>query len=133
MFVHPICLYGPVYSYTPICPPILLSASVCSERHLHVVGGCKDPLHVGHLPYMLDTSPHMADDSTYVLPPLIAWIPCVSVCFREYLHVMWGILPLCWGLGGIPPYVGVSASLSSFGVWQDIHWVSILIYLVTFL
>ena len=60
-------------------------------------------------PSMLDTSltcwtppsiwwmpPHMS------YPPLIGWIPCTSVCFREYLYVIWGILPLCWGLGNYP-------------------------------
>ena len=120
----PICLYASIHSYAswgfrhvPYVP-ILFGASVCFERHLHVVGIVGDPFHVGHLPYMLDTSPHMVDAPHISYPPLIGWIPCASVCIWEYLHVIWGILPLCWGLGGIPPYVGVWQGISiSVKLW----------------
>ena len=57
---------------------------------------------------MLDTSSTCWTPSPYggcllicLTPQLIGWIPCTSVCFREYLYVIWGILPLCWGFGGI--------------------------------
>ena len=97
MFVHP---WG---SDTPHMSPMLLSASVCSERHLHVVGVVGGPLHVGHLPYMLDTFTNMVDASPYVLSPhtLVGFLVHLYV-FWEYLHVIWGILPLCWGFGSSP-------------------------------
>ena len=131
----------PVHSYAPWgckhphMSSILLSASVCSERHLHVVGGCRGPLHVGHLPYMLDTSPiwgclFICLTPTHCLASL--WISML----RGYLHVIWGIFPLMLGVWGCSPYVGdlrASAHLSSFGVWKYMHWVSIMLYLVPFL
>ena len=74
------------------------------------------PLHAGHLTHMVDAFP-------YVLFPLTGWIPFVSVCFRGYRLVIWGILPLCWGFGGINTSI-------KLGVLQYIHWVSIMLYLV---
>ena len=85
----PLCLYAPRGADTPTYVPILLYASVCSQRLLHVVGGCRGPLHVGHLPLYGGYLP------ICLTPPLIGWIPCATVCLREYLHVIWGIFPLC--------------------------------------
>ena len=60
-------------------------------------GGCRGPLHTGHLP------PYGWCFPICFTPTLIGWIPCASVCFSGYLHVIWGILPLCWGLRGNSP------------------------------
>ena len=108
-----ICLYAPIHLYapwgsdTPICPPYSC-ASVCSQRLLHVVEGCRGPLHVGHLPYMLDTSPCMGGASPYVTPPT-HWLD-----FLMYLYVL-GI-STC-DMGNIPLILEV---------WgHQHHWVSI--------
>ena len=107
----PICLYVPIHSYapwdanTPICPPY-------SSMHLYVLGGiCMllgvvgGPLHVGHLPYMLDTSPiwgmppHMSYTPTH-------WLAYLCICmFRWCLHVIWGIFPLLLGVWGAFPHI----------------------------
>ena len=120
------CLYAPVHSYTPHMfecskgfrhphvSPILLCASVCSHRLLHVVGACRGPLHVGHLPYMLDTFPCMG------VPPYMSYTPHSFVGFPVYLYVsgisacvmgnialmlgVWGVFPICWGLGASAPF-----------------------------
>ena len=41
--------------------------------------------------------------------------PCMSVCSQGYLHVIWGIHPIYWDVGGI------STSVRHFGVCRDIH------------
>ena len=111
------CLYTPYICMPPrgVHPhisPILLCASVCSHRLLHVVGGCKGS------PYMLDTS--------FTPPPVWRYLP---LCFNPHsfvgFPVHWyvleisvchmGIFPLCWGLGGVPPSVG-SLGASAHGV-----------------
>ena len=129
MFVHPIHLYASIHLYTPSGTdtpymfPILLCASVCSQRLLHFVGHCRGPLHVGHLS-MLDTSSCMGSASPYVLHPhSLIGFP-VYLYVLVYVHVLWGIFPLCWGLGGVPHMLGV---------WgHQHHWVSIcfILYLV---
>ena len=92
--------------------PILLCASVCSQRLLHVVGGCKGPLTCWtpplHLP-CIGVPPLQFTLSTYLLASL-----CISM-FRGYLYVIGGIFPLCWGCGGVPHLLGVLGA-SSHGV-----------------
>ena len=41
---HPLCLYTSSIFVHPHMSPIVLCASVCSQRLLHVVGSCKEPL-----------------------------------------------------------------------------------------
>ena len=117
--------------------PILLYASVCSKRHLHVVGVVGDPLHVGHLPYMLDTSPiwgmppHMSYNPTH-------WLASLCICMFGGISAYYmGNIPLMFEVWGWSPHMlgvwGSSTHLSSFGAWQCIHWVSIMLYLVCFL
>ena len=91
-------------------------ASVCSERHLHVVGVVEDPLHVGTPPYMLETSPIWWMSPLKSYPPLIGWIPCASM-FSGYLHVIWGILPLCWGFGENSIMLGFGGISISVKLW----------------
>ena len=68
MFVHPLYVHMPPGgANTPHMSPcsyasMFWEASACCA-------GCRGPLHVGHLPYMPDTSPHMGDASPYVLHP----------------------------------------------------------------
>ena len=107
-FIHtPIHLYAPRGVHPPYIP-LLLCAYVCSQRLLNVVGGCKGPLHV-------DTSPCMRVHShmftcTHSLASL-----CISM-FWGYLHVIWGIFPLCWGFGGVPPSVWGFWGINTWGV-----------------
>ena len=74
--------------YTFVCPlgcrhhhmsPILLYASVYSEKHLHVVGIVRGSLHVGHLLYMQDTS-------IWGMPPHVLY-PHPLVGFPVHLYV----------------------------------------------
>ena len=142
MFIHPhtficphIVIHPHVFIHPPICPPYS-SASLCSERHLHVVGVVGSPLHVGHLLYMLDTSPHMVDASPYVLSPT-HWYSSLCIYVFGISACNMGNTPLMLGVWREFPHMlgvwGASASLASCGVWQYIHWVSIMLYLVPFL
>ena len=138
----PVHLYTPVYLYAPWgCKHPHMSPYF--SMHLYVLGGicmlwggCRDPLHIEHLPYILDTSPDMGDASPYVLhAPLIGWLPCASVCLED-ICMLYGKYSPYVGGWGIPPYVGglgASTHLPGFGAWQYIHWVSIMLYLVPFL
>ena len=93
----------PYVPHTPLCICMFSEASACC-------GGCRGPLtcwtpplHAGHLPSMRGASPCLT-------PPLIGWLPCASVCFRDIC--MWygeyypyvgglGVFPICWGFRGI--------------------------------
>ena len=119
--IPPVCSdapWSPICSNTPICPQ-------CSPAHLHVQGvsacdwGCRVPPFCLDTPMCLDASPCVQD------PPHISMLPCMSVCCRGYLHVLWGKLSICWGSGGIS---------TSVKLWcQYIHWISIMLHLVPFL
>ena len=114
MYIHmPHTFVCPIHSYThlgvqtPPYVPILLYVSVCSERHLHVVGGCRGPLHVGHLPCMLDTSPYGGCLSICLTPPLIGWLPCASVCLGDIYMLYGEYSPHVGALGVVPHMLGV--------------------------
>ena len=110
MFVCPIHSYTTRDADTPICPHTLL-ASVCSQRLLYVVGDCRGPLHVGHLPYMLDTSPvwgvspHMSyTHHSLVGFPVHLYVLGISACAMRNIPLMlgvWGCSPIYWMFGGI--------------------------------
>ena len=109
----PVCFYAPVYVcmplgvYTPPYVPILC-ASVCSQRLLHVVGGCKGS------PYMLDTPftpPLYGGAYPFSLHPLCSFVGFpvhqyvlgISLCHMGNISLMfgvWGYFPSCWGFGG---------------------------------
>ena len=109
MFRHILYIWMPQYVQTPsICPQ-------CSPVHLHVLGvsacdlGMWGPLSVGTPPMCLDVSP-------CVQLPHICMLPCMPVCSRDYLHVLWGKHPICWELGGISTSVRLLVSVNtSFG------------------
>ena len=119
MIVHPICLYAsctfgsPHVQTTPICPPCSLCASICSR------GICMWNEDGGHLYAPIHSNTPICLDASYVWHPPHVYMPlmfsCTSVCAQGYLHVIWGIHPICWGLGGI------STSVRHFGVCQYIH------------
>ena len=116
-FICPIHSYGPWGFRHPHMSPILLSASVCSERHLHVVG-CRGPLTCWIPPLHVEHLPQYGGSLPICLTPhsLVGFPVQKSACFRGYLHVIWGIFPSYCGLGGISPYVGglgASTSVSS--------------------
>ena len=67
------------------------------------------PFHAGHLH-------HMVDASLYVLPPTHWLASLCIILFWGYLHVIWGIFPLCWRFGGVPPSVGGFGGISTWGV-----------------
>ena len=100
MFVFPLGVQT-----CPLCPPCCY-VSVCSKRHLHVVGGCRGPLHAGHLPHMEDASPYVLHPHSLVgfLVHLYVW--GISACYT-------GNIPLVLGVMGVPPYVG--------GLWGHLH------------
>ena len=88
----------PLGVYTPpICSPYSC-VSVCSQRLLYVLGGCKGPPICWapplHLPLYKGASP-----SVYMPTHSLASL-CISM-FGGYLYVIWGILPLCWGCSPI--------------------------------
>ena len=110
------CSYTPVHLYTPRgsdtlhMSPILLCASVCSQRLLHVVGGCREPL-TYWTPPLYGVPPHMSYN-----PPLIGWLPCASM-FSGISTCDMGNIPLCLGFGGfVPPYVGGLGASAPLGV-----------------
>ena len=95
----PVCLYAHTGANTPICPPYSY-ASVCSERHLHVVGVVGGPLHVGHLPYLMDTSPiwgmppHMSyTHHSLISFPVHLYVEGISACYMGNIPLMLGV----WG------------------------------------
>ena len=110
-FINPLYICMPTGVYTPpICSPYC--ASVCSQRLLHVVGGCKGP------PYMLDTSlthPPVwgASPSVCTPTPFFASL-CISM-FWGYQYVIWGFFPSVRGLEGVLPSVGGSGGISTWG------------------
>ena len=95
-FCIPLYIHIPLRGVHPICSPYSC-ASVCSQRCLHVVGGCKGPLYIGHFPY---TSPCMG------VPPRQFYIPAEVVGFPVHWYVLGilvchrGIFPSVGGLGG---------------------------------
>ena len=130
MFVHPHKFIHPSGGANNPHVPVLY-ASVCSGKHLHVVGG---PFHLEHLPYMLDTSPIWGCLPICLTPPLIGWLPCASVCLGD-ICMLYGEYSPYIGVGSVPHMFwawGASAHLSSFGAWQYIHWVSIMLYFVPY-
>ena len=67
---------------------------------------------------MLDTSPPMG------MPPNMSytpthWLTSLCICmFRGYLHGIWGILSLCWGLRGCSPLCwGFGGIYTSVKLW----------------
>ena len=109
-------IHTPPGMYTPICPPFS-SVHLYVLRLLHVVGGCKGP------PYMLDTSltpPLYGVPPLQFTPPLICWLPCASVCFRD----------ICMSYGDFSPYVGGLGCSPSVGVLgASVHEMSICSFL----
>ena len=69
--------------------PILLCASVCSQRLLHVMKGCRGPLTCWTPPLVWGVPPHVSH-------PLTGWLPCASTCFGD----------ICMCYGEYSPYVG---------------------------
>ena len=119
-------LIYPLYIYTspgvhtlPHMSPMLLCASVCSQRLLHVVQGYNWP------PYMLDTSltPPTgwgASPSVYTPTHSLATL-CIGM-FRD-ICMSWGYFPYVGSLGDVPPSVGGSGGISTW----DVHML-ILVY-----
>ena len=98
-----VCLHGCTH---PHMSPILLCASVCSHRMLHVVGSHKGiPYVLGHFSYTTPVwgcLPFSCSPHTQLLASL-----CISM-FWGYLYAMWGFFPFVRGFWGIPPLVGGS-------------------------
>ena len=111
MFVCPIHLYIPQGCTHPPYVPILLCASVCSQRLLHVVGVVRGPLHVGHFPYI----PLYGGASPSVACPtkLLASL-CISI-FQGYWYVIWGFFPSV-GVWGVPHLLGMLGGISTWDV-----------------
>ena len=65
-----------------------------------------------HPPYIC-TPPYIWSPLICLKPPHICMFPCTSVCVHGYLHVIWGIHPICWGLGGISTSVRLLVSVST--------------------
>ena len=96
-FVHP------KGSNTPCMFPILLSASVCSKRHLHGVGVVGGPLHVGHLPHMVDSSPYVLPSTHWLASLCICMFKWISSCDMDNTLLMlgvWGKIPHMLGVWG---------------------------------
>ena len=109
----PLHLYTPYIHipprvYIPPHVPILLCASVCSQRHLHVVGSCKGPFTCwtppSHLPLYGGASP------LFYTPTHLSASLCISM-FWGYLYVIWGYFPYVGGLGVFPHLLGVLGHL----------------------
>ena len=118
MFICPLYIHMPPYICTPqgcthphMSP--ILCALVCVQRLLHVMGVVSGPLTHWTLPLHL---PSMG------VPPL-QFTPHSFVSFSVHWHVSgisvchMEIFPLCWGFGGVPPYVGGFGGISTW----DIH------------
>ena len=100
----------PVCMYTPYVP-ILLYASVCSDRHLHVVGDCRGPftcltppLHARHLRHMGDASPYVLQPHSLVGFPVHLYVWGISACCIGNIPLMlgfWGHSPICWRFWGL--------------------------------
>ena len=96
------CLYTPVHSpllglkTPPYVPhtPVHLYVLRCFCMLWRVVRG---PLHVGHL-----LTPHPVWGASPCFTPPIQLASLCICMFQGYLHVIWGIFPLCWGFGVFP-------------------------------
>ena len=115
----------PVYLYTPhmfICPHTFISPNggantpTCPHTPLCIflLRGICLLWGLQRAPYMLDTShTYWTPLPIWRMPPHMSYSPHSLVGFPVYqyvwgyLHVTWGIFPLCWGFGGVAPYVGV--------------------------
>ena len=90
-------------------------------------GGCKGPLHFGHLPY---TSSVWGCLPICLHPPLIHWLPCASVCFRDICMQYEEYFPYVGGLGGVPHLVGVFGA-SAHGVFICFFLYILVVYYVS--
>ena len=115
----------------PTCSPYS-SVHLCSQRLLHVVGGCKGLLFVlGHFPY---TTPIWGCLPFICTPHNQLLVPCALVCFMD-ICMSCGHFPFCWGFGGVPPsfggFWGTSAlvmSICSFLYIFVVNFVSLFSY-----
>ena len=111
----------PLYIHTLPCtfvhpqgctPPHMfpLCASVCFQRLLHVVGGCKRLHYVlGHFPYTTSVwgcSLQLHPPHLVVGFPVHQYVLEISIC-----HM--GIFPFCWAFGGVPHQLGVLGCTSA--------------------
>ena len=112
--IHPIHLYALLGVYTPPYIPILL----CICMFYMLWGIVRGPL--THWIPPLHLPLYGVPPLQFTPLPVIHWLPCTLVCFRD-IYVIWGIFPLCLGLGGIPP------SVRGFGA--SAHGVSICLFL----
>ena len=99
----PLCSYTSPYICMAFCTPLwvqtppmspILCASVCSGRLLHVVGGCKGPLHVGHLPYTspcMGVPPHVLHPHSLVGFPVHLCVLGIPVCDMGNISLMLGV------------------------------------------
>ena len=124
----------PVHSYAP--RGVQPHMSPFSSVHLYVLRDFCMLWRVLRAPYMLDTSltpPLYGGTSPSVYTPLICWLPCASVCFRD-ICMSYGDFPICWGFGGVPHLLGVlgasadEMSLCSFLYIFVVHYVSCFYY-----
>ena len=91
----------------PICPPYSSLPLYVLRGFCMLSGVVGGPLHVGHLPYMLDTFP-VWGASPYVLHPLTHWL--ASLCICMFLGIS-----TC-DMGNIPLMLGVREASAPLGV-----------------
>ena len=129
----PLCSYTPIYSYTPymfICPQgvytpphvphIPLCICMFSEASA-CCGSCKGPLACWTPPLHF---PLYGGASPYVYSPTHMLASLYISMFWGYLHVIWGIFPLCWVLGLFH---------ICWGFWGHLHMGCPYAYFCTFL
>ena len=121
-FVHPLDVR------TPHMFPMLHCASVCSRGYLHVMWGYMEmghPIWLYNLdaPLYVQMAPHMSGaHPTHLHTPML---PCISICSRWYLHVIWRIHPTYWGLGTSALLSGILVSVSTsivLSLWVAASW-----------
>ena len=121
MYTPPRGVHTPICPHTPLCICMFSEASTCCG------GVVKGPLHVGHLPLYGGASPYDYTSHSFIGFPVHQYV-------LGYMHVIWGIFPLCWQFEGVPHLLGVLGA-SAHGVFiclflyiLVVHYVSCLSY-----
>ena len=128
MFVCPHMFVHPQGCTHPHMPPILICASVCSQRLCMLWGSCKGlPFVLGHLPY---NTPIWGCLPFNYTPTLSCWFPVhqyvsgISVCYVGIfpsVEVFGGVPPINWGFRG---HQHLRCPYPHSGTFFVVHYVS---------
>ena len=102
-FVHPCNSYTPyictiLEAYTPICPSYSSVHQYVLRGFCKLLGGCRGPLHVGHLPYpypCMGVPPHVYTPHSFTGFPVHQYVSGISACDVGNISLMLGVWGRC--------------------------------------